>query len=768
MSNTLQSYENACHQYEKDQLQFKRRKDMNLKDEYSIKEKQKGLLDFDETSQKENQTQMSLMKKNYTKYIVKMQNLNLINSYDHNVRVLDLSNSKMTSLNEGIKQYARLSIINLANNLFQEVPSCLFELYLSHINLNNNLLKTLQLGDKWKTSLERLDVGKNHIRILPDELFHLEQIKIIDLRSNDFTKIPKTILNLEKQLKGLGLDWIKYTNQNYFSSKKDMMITDDLQRFWDQINQILKDNESILCHDYLIFNQKYHDDQIQDSITVQIPKQSNITRATQRNTELTLQELTSSCQFIQTKTLGQDADLSDNGSNLMHIAVENEDIGIVRALLNIRFELSSQLDDTSHTPLSQAIKEEKYHCAKIIINASANLNIGGGEYNSVLNQAVSKTQYYLIRDILNAKVQINKQDKKGNGPLHNLIPSFKKNLQEATRIGHLLIERGADPNLRNINNNTPLHLAIKKSSYSALRFAISINEQYSRDVFSFKLLGHKGNSVMHFAAKSENIKIILQLYAINPYLLFTYNEDQKRPFDIIQKNFTLSKLISVLELVFIKNHIIKQHQKTNSQSTGQLIKEEQTTQIKQKEQDIQFSKKNSFDLVESDEEGTNRIGLNNFQILPNLKRQQSQPPRRPTIKKENKVSCENVGQILIHKSIQQDRNDIKQIELQNQQNNSKFNKNKFINKWIHKLLKDIENIQNLMQTQKDYYSQIALENLLNALIQQLSYYKEDPLTNLMIKNAIQLQKIEFECRKTKNLSYDTSPLFLEYEQFMKL
>jgi len=33
----------------------------------------------------------------------------------------------------------------------------------------------------------------------------------------------------------------------------------------------------------------------------------------------------------------------------------------------------------------------------------------------------------------------------------------------------------------------------------------------------------------------------------------------------------------------------------------------------------------------------------------------------------------------------------------------------------------------------------------------------------MIKNATQLQKIEFECRETTNLSYDTSPLFLEYE-----
>ncbi|CAD8167116.1 unnamed protein product [Paramecium octaurelia] len=768
MSNTLQSYENTCHQYEQDQMQFKRRKDMNLKDEYSIKEKQRGVFDFDETSQKENQTQMSQMKKNQTKYIVKMQNLNLINSYDHNVRVLDLSNSKMTSLNEGIQQYIRLSIINLANNLFQEVPNCLFELSLSHINLNNNLLKSLKLGDKWKTSLERLDVGKNHIRILPDELFQMEQLKIVDLRSNDFTKIPKSILNLEKQLKGLGLDWIKYTNLNYYSSKKDMMIADDLQRFWEQINQLLKDDEFIICHDYLIFNQKYHDDQIQDSITVQIPKQSNITRATQRNTELTLQEFSTSCQFIQTKTLGQDAEVSDNGSNLMHIAVENEDIGIVRALLNIRFELSSQLDDASHTPLSLAIKEEKYHCAKIIINASTNLNIGGGEYNSVLNQAVSKMQYYLIRDILNAKVQINKQDKKGNGPMHNLIPSFKKNLQEATKIGQLLIERGVDSNQRNINNNTPLHLAIKKSSYSALRFAISINEQYQRDVFSFKLLGHKDNSVMHFAAKSENIKIILQLYSINPYLLFTYNEEQKRPFDIIQKNYTLSKLISVLELIFIRNHILRQHQDQQSSSMVQPFKKEEKDQMKQKEQAIEISKKNSFDLIESDEEGTNRIGLKNFQILPNLKRQQSQPPKRPSFKKENKVSCENVGPIFIHKSIQQDRNDIKQIELQNQQNNSKYNKNKFINKQIHKLLKDIENIQSLMQTQQDQYSQIALEKIFNAQIQQLNYFKEDPLTNLMIQNATQLQKLQFESKQTASLSYDTSPLFLEYEQFMKL
>ena len=77
--------------------------------------------------------------------------------------------------------------------------------------MNNNLLKSLQLSQVWAESLERLDVGKNHIRIIPNELFQMENIKIIDLRSNDFTKLPISILKLEKKLQGFGIDWVKYT-----------------------------------------------------------------------------------------------------------------------------------------------------------------------------------------------------------------------------------------------------------------------------------------------------------------------------------------------------------------------------------------------------------------------------------------------------------------------------------------------------------------------------------------------------------------------------
>ncbi len=74
----------------------------------------------------------------------------------------------------------------------------------------------------------------------------------------------------------------------------------------------------------------------------------------------------------------------------MHISVTNEDLGVLRAFLKTDFSLSSILDEDNHTPLSLAIQEEKYHCAKIFLNAKVNINLGGGHMGSCLNQAISK------------------------------------------------------------------------------------------------------------------------------------------------------------------------------------------------------------------------------------------------------------------------------------------------------------------------------------------------------------------------------------------
>jgi hypothetical protein len=49
------------------------------------------------------------------------------------------------------------------------------------------------------------------------------------------------------------------------------------------------------------------------------------------------------------------------------------------------------LDKEGHTPLSLAIREEKYLCAKILLFGNCDINAGGGSFGSCINLAVYLT-----------------------------------------------------------------------------------------------------------------------------------------------------------------------------------------------------------------------------------------------------------------------------------------------------------------------------------------------------------------------------------------
>jgi ankyrin repeat protein len=108
--------------------------------------------------------------------------------------------------------------------------------------------------------------------------------------------------------------------------------------------------------------------------------------------------------------------------------------------------------------------------------------LGGGQYGSCLNLAISKVQYFLIRDLIAFHCDVKQKDHIGNGPLHYLVPVFKKNVMEAIKIAYLLLEAGiayritniigAEPNLSNDSGYTPLQLAVKKSVLCGIKFFI--------------------------------------------------------------------------------------------------------------------------------------------------------------------------------------------------------------------------------------------------------------------------------------------------------
>ena len=76
------------------------------------------------------------------------------------------------------------------------------------------------------------------------------------------------------------------------------------------------------------------------------------------------------------------------------------------------------MDEHNHTPLSLAIQEEKYHCAKILLNSKVDVNLGGGTFGSCINLAVNKVQYFLLRDLISNDGNVHAVDRLGNGPLH--------------------------------------------------------------------------------------------------------------------------------------------------------------------------------------------------------------------------------------------------------------------------------------------------------------------------------------------------------------
>lgn len=62
-----------------------------------------------------------------------------------------------------------------------------------------------------------------------------------------------------------------------------------------------------------------------------------------------------------------------------------------------------------------------------------------------------------------------------NTPLHICMSNFSKDIFLSAKIAKLLLDYGANPNVRNKEGWCPVHLAAKKGSLSAIKFAVSHN-----------------------------------------------------------------------------------------------------------------------------------------------------------------------------------------------------------------------------------------------------------------------------------------------------
>lgn len=139
----------------------------------------------------------------------------------NNLIDLDLSRNRITVISENIGQLTELKALNLKGNLLTKLPNTICNLTnLTWLNVRGNnledkLVEATQEGqnaiaeyfiqqiiyDKIlvakAANLIKLDLSDHNITELPEELFQLDQLKILSLERNNIWEIPSKILSMK-------------------------------------------------------------------------------------------------------------------------------------------------------------------------------------------------------------------------------------------------------------------------------------------------------------------------------------------------------------------------------------------------------------------------------------------------------------------------------------------------------------------------------------------------------------------------------------------
>lgn len=334
-----------------------------------------------------------------------------------------MRSNKIKTISPHIKALMSLTILRLDNNnLVQLVPQISNLKLLEELSVSNNRIYEIPycFGESL-TQLQTLNVSDNCIKSLPASLGNLGKysLKSLFLHGNSFTSFPSTFLHM-CNLQELSLEWFLYAKPS--KPKLVRRCTEDGRNVFESLEQLFNllvrhsMNECML----IIFLEYYS---VED---FEVNHKDNRQRTP------------------------------------LHNAAAKGDNGVLEGLLQGNAD-PNILDKDNCTPLCLAIRDEKFAAAQILIDSEeVDVNMGGGIYGSPLHLAVVKLEIWLIKALIKKGADVNKTDCDGKTALHFVMNLFSKNPQKCQYIAETLVLNGAKPNLKDSDNWTPLHTAVRK------------------------------------------------------------------------------------------------------------------------------------------------------------------------------------------------------------------------------------------------------------------------------------------------------------------
>ncbi|KAG8187082.1 hypothetical protein JTE90_016178 [Oedothorax gibbosus] len=185
----------------------------------------------------------------------------------------------------------------------------------------------------------------------------------------------------------------------------------------------------------------------------------------------------------------------------LHIAVNKGHIGVVRSILDLGCRPSLQ-DSEGDTPLHDAISKKRDDMLTLLLDNGADICLTNNNGFNALHHAALRGNPSAMRILLSklprAWVVDEKKDD-GYTALHLAA------LNNHVEVAELLVQQGkANMNLQNVNQQTPLHLAVERQHTQIVRLLV-------REKCSLNIPDKDGDTPLHEALRHHTLSQLRQL-----------------------------------------------------------------------------------------------------------------------------------------------------------------------------------------------------------------------------------------------------------------
>ena len=246
-----------------------------------------------------------------------------------------------------------------------------------------------------------------------------------------------------------------------------------------------------------------------------------------------LEELGLSNQIINAK-----------GQNLLHLlANRNKDIALFKHLINAGLDVNLA-DNKGNTPFMLAVQSNNIEIIKLLVQKVDNINTVNNKGQSALQLATLGNAVDVMRFLVAQGADVNTTDNDGNSLAFYWLESYRpRDIKKFNEKKAFLAQSKVDFKTSQHNDNTLIHLAAKENNLKLLKqledFSIPINQK-----------NNEGNTALHLAALSANNDEILKYLISHGADVSAKTDFEETVFDLASENELLQK--NQVELDFLK------------------------------------------------------------------------------------------------------------------------------------------------------------------------------------------------------------------------